>query len=390
MMRSTPRPGAPATGPWQRTVRMPAVLLTLLLAAFTAEPAAAQSSTPMALPMGQSVRGTLSSSDLRLDDASYYDLYLVNTSAGERVRVTLESNDFDAYLSLGQGTSANDFSFVSANDDGASGTDSRIDFVSEGGAYLIRANSLSSGSTGAYTLTVSSRGGGAAPSVQTIGGGQTVRGSLSGSDAVLSDGSYYDTYRFRGTAGDRVRVTMRSGDFDTYLAVGTEASPTMETDDDGAGGTDSQVTMTLPSTGWYVIRANSLYSGATGSYSLSVSGTSSADAGQAIFLGQVVDGRLTSSDPTLGDDSHYDLYRFDASSGDRLVISLTSEDFDPYLALGRMENGSFEVLESDDDSGSGTNARLEYVVPRSGVYLVRANSWLGGSTGDYTLSLGRR
>ncbi|HSH45342.1 MAG TPA: PPC domain-containing protein [Longimicrobiales bacterium] len=83
-------------------------------------------------------------------------------------------------------------------------------------------------------------------------------------------------------------------------------------------------------------------------------------------------------------------YRFDARAGDRLVIRLDSDDFDPFLTLGRSPGGTFESVASDDDSGSGVNALLEYDVTTSGTYVIRANSWSGGSTGAFTLSLGRR
>jgi hypothetical protein len=42
----------------------------------------------------------------------------------------------------------------------------------------------------------------------------------------------------------------------------------IESNDDGAGGTDSRLELTLPDTGTYVIRANSLYGGSRGAYTL--------------------------------------------------------------------------------------------------------------------------
>ncbi len=103
--------------------------------------------------------------------------------------------------------------------------------------------------------------------------GQTVRGSLAASDAKLGDDSYYDAYTLNGRSGQTVTVTLRSEAFDTYLAVGRMSGSTFEslgTDDDGAGGTDSRVVLTLPANGAYVIRANSLSAGSTGDYTLEV------------------------------------------------------------------------------------------------------------------------
>ena len=112
-----------------------------------------------------------------------------------------------------------------------------------------------------------------------IRSGETVPGSLTDSDRVLSDGSYYDLYSFRGQAGDEVSIVMRSDDFDTFLVVGQESDgelDSMEIDDDGAGGTDSRIDLTLPRSGEYLIRANSLSGGATGAYRISMSSDAAA------------------------------------------------------------------------------------------------------------------
>lgn len=103
--------------------------------------------------------------------------------------------------------------------------------------------------------------------------GQTVRGTLTASSPTLDDGSHYATYTLGGRSGQRVTVTLRSSDFDAYLAVGRMSGgefASIETDDDGAGGTDSRVTLTLPSSGDYVIRANTLSEGETGAFTLEV------------------------------------------------------------------------------------------------------------------------
>jgi plastocyanin len=103
--------------------------------------------------------------------------------------------------------------------------------------------------------------------------GQTVRGSLASSDAVMEDGSHYDPYTLSARAGQSVTITMRSSSFDTYLSVGRVSGGSFQalgSDDDGAGGTDSQVSVTFPSAGEYVIRANSLAADGAGDYTLEV------------------------------------------------------------------------------------------------------------------------
>jgi hypothetical protein len=112
--------------------------------------------------------------------------------------------------------------------------------------------------------------------------GQTVNGTLQSGDCTLpSDGSFFDAYAFSGTAGQQVSINMTSLQFDTYLylmkpgetTVSDDPNVTIQ-DDDGGGGTNSRISVTLPTTGTYTILATSFASGATGSYSLSLSNVS--------------------------------------------------------------------------------------------------------------------
>src|SRR5690606_26264953 len=125
-------------------------------------------------------------------------------------------------------------------------------------------------------------------------------------------------------AGDRLVITMRSSAFDTFLQWGQGRGADFEiaeTDDDGAGGTDSQLTITVPTAGTWIIRANSLGSDETGAYTLDVEGSASTGAPVAfggapasIAPGQTVSGRLELSDPALVDDSRYDDYAISAQA----------------------------------------------------------------------------
>src|SRR5690606_2013581 len=50
--------------------------------------------------------------------------------------------------------------------------------------------------------------------------GVEARGELRSGDLRLDDNTYADLWRFTGTRGQSVRVTMQAKDFDAYLAVG--------------------------------------------------------------------------------------------------------------------------------------------------------------------------
>ncbi|MDB9314260.1 trypsin-like peptidase domain-containing protein [Spirulina sp. CS-785/01] len=104
---------------------------------------------------------------------------------------------------------------------------------------------------------------------------------------------------------------------------------------------------------------------------------------QPLRLNQSVQGRLEPGDNILsGDNSFFDAYRFEATAGTRINIEMSSGQLDPYLIL-IAPDGS-EVAQ-DDDGGGGRNARIVATLPLSGTYLLMANSYTRGETGNYQL-----
>lgn len=111
------------------------------------------------------------------------------------------------------------------------------------------------------------------PAPVVLGRGEEVSGRLEASDPQAEDESYYDEYEVRGRPGERVTLVMRSADFDTFLAAGSGAGALWRQtagDDNGAGGTDSRLVLTLPDAGRIVVRANSLDPRKTGAYRIAV------------------------------------------------------------------------------------------------------------------------
>lgn len=105
--------------------------------------------------------------------------------------------------------------------------------------------------------------------VGSIGVPGSVNGSLTSADCRLDDGSYVDFYAFSVSGSRTVTITQRSSAFDSYLVLLSSNGTVLGSDDDSAGGLDSRVVANL-SSGTYVIAANSLDAGETGSYSLRV------------------------------------------------------------------------------------------------------------------------
>jgi len=82
---------------------------------------------------------------------------------------------------------------------------------------------------------------------------QTITGRLDQNSAVLEAvGSYYATHTFEGTAGETIQIELSSDDFDAYLIL-LDPDGEGRGIDDGAGGVNSLIVTTLPTTGTYTI-----------------------------------------------------------------------------------------------------------------------------------------
>lgn len=95
--------------------------------------------------------------------------------------------------------------------------------------------------------------------------------------------------------------------------------------------------------------------------------------------------RLTAESNVLEvDESYFNSYTFAGEAGERIVIEMTSSEFNPYLIL---MDGDRNDVAQDNDSAGGTGARIVVTLPQSSTYTILANSHEAGETGAYTLSL---
>jgi hypothetical protein len=96
-------------------------------------------------------------------------------------------------------------------------------------------------------------------------------------------------------------------------------------------------------------------------------------------------GALTSDDCRLSfDNSFYDEYRFQATAGQTVQITM-SGSFDTYLIL--LDPNGLDIDENDDYPGGGTNSRISFTADATGTYTVYANSRDTAVTGAYTLQI---
>lgn len=241
--------------------------------------------------------------------------------------------------------------------------------------------------------------GSSCPTTMPITVGQPINGTLTTTDCVMPDGSYFDVYTFGGTANQRIAIEMSSTDFDTFLFLEAPDGTRLAENDDSGNGSNSRIPadsgfFTLPSNGTYRILANSFRSGVTGNYIIRlISDSPSGCATSPINFNQTLNGTLSTTDcmflPGSGSGAFYDAYRFDGASGQRILVEMSSNDFDAFLYLAASD-GSF--VAEDNDGGGGTNPRIPagngfFTLPANGTYTIFATSRLANSTGNYTLKL---
>ena len=208
--------------------------------------------------------------------------------------------------------------------------------------------------------------------------GEGVDGSLSGRGA---------TYTFDGRAGQRIRVSLTSDDFDTVLRLTGPGGFELENDDEPGGSLNSLIDARLPADGRYELVVSSYADQGSGAFRLATMDPVNPASGEvrAIALGEPVRGLLARSDERSMTGQLVDYYAFAGSAGQRVTFDLGSDEIDTaltvYLPDGRQEsNDDFEFPDS-------TNSRMSITLPIDGTYHVAASSFGREESGRYTLSL---
>jgi hypothetical protein len=358
-----------------------------LLALFLVVPAAVQAQG--VLTPGRITPGTIAAADPANEEGQHYNDWRVTLKTRHRYRVTMRSRAFDSYLALGRGTGAAFTSSVT-DDDGGGNSDASLVFTPATDAeYTVRARPLNSSERGAYTLAVTDEGEVQPLRAQAVEPGQAVSGSLGSTDGTTDDGKPVDYYRFTARANRRYVVTMLAQGLDAYLEVGNGTGGAFakeRSDDDGGGGNNARLDWVARANGEVWILARS-FSTDTGRYTLLLEDMGDAPPpAPAVVLsrGKPVDGALEETDDQ-SEEGRYDLYYLDARAGEVVVIRMESEAFDPVVSIGRGDGGDWHELDKDDDGGLGTNAHLEYRIPETGRYMLRAQGIGRDNTGAYTI-----
>ena len=224
------------------------------------------------------------------------------------------------------------------------------------------------------------------PSIFTLDG-KVLSALLNNTDRTLPDGSYYKAYQFQGQAGQSVVIEMRGSGIDPYLVLFDASGRKVTEDDDGAGGKNARIAVTLPSTGRYTLYANSYEVGETGSFTLSgrlSNNFTAASTGDRSILLQK-NGVLNQSSRVFArDGSFFDAFSFNGRAGQIVKIDLISPDFHPYLVLFAPNS---QVLKENDGLPSRKQASMTLELPFTGTYRAIVNTFDRRGTGKYNLTV---
>ena len=375
--------------------------------------------------VGQTITGDLSSDDLEFtSDSTYFERWILPVKPLQAFTVDLESNDFDSFLILTRGRGDK----LVQNDDGGGNCNSRLVYTAQDDHPLrIVVNTATRHQAGHFALrvtageaTVETKGNcrftaaanaaqtmqatnasrqpaGQSSSLPTVRVGEAVNGSLTSSDSLYPDKTYFKFYQFTTPAGQPVTIDLSSDDFDPVLIVRGDDLDASIIDYDGGPGCAARVSRTFPSSGPYRILVNTSATPErqTGRYSLSITrgvtppmaNDDCSTKSHSIEVGQTRQGNLTRGDVLLTSDSTYaQAWTIQGGAGQTITIDLESEAFDAYLFLrGPGISGGRDF--QDDDAGGSCHARLTATFPQNGEYEVVVNTTDHYATGAFSLSV---
>jgi Bacterial pre-peptidase C-terminal domain len=345
--------------------------------------------------VGQTISGRIGADDPKLDsDNSSYELYRVQIPAGRRVTATLTSTAFQPVLSLGE--------FIDEDCEGCTTNVGETDkpavvsrTTNSGGTLELRVNTMNAGDTGAFTLTVSAV---APPTLRTqpIVFGQSKTGELTATDATSGDeDATTDAYALRLTANQSVQIDLSSSEFDPKLVLIAPDGEEVEEDDDAGPGNSARIRFTAPRAGLYQVRAMALSDSGLGAYTLRAGARPPVlpfPPARTLVLGTATSGEITERTPSYDNDGEETVavrYAFNAVAGTTYRVTANKKDgseLDPRVSVGKVEDGDFSSLASDDDGGDDTNATLRYRATESGRLIVEVSP-VGDNLGAYDVKV---
>ncbi|MEM6645154.1 MAG: pre-peptidase C-terminal domain-containing protein [Bacteroidota bacterium] len=206
-------------------------------------------------------------------------------------------------------------------------------------------------------------------------------GTLSSSDDQLNDGEHYDVCGIALNQGEQVVLDLTSNAFDTHLFVISPSGEITQNDDYEGSTSRSRIELDATESGDWRIGVTSYAGGETGAYQVNVTASSQGGGGGGL---STQTGTLAAGDTQLSSGEYADAYTMNVTAGQRIIVDLTSSEFDPFIVL---VDPSGEKTQNDDFEGSASRSRLELTAGTSGEWAVVVTSYKPGEAGAYTLQM---
>ena len=349
---------------------------------------------------GQSKTGALTTTDaMSGDDNVLTDAYALRLTANQQVQIDLSSSEFDAKLELigPNGTK------ISDDDDSGPGNNARIRFTAPRvGVYQIRAMALNESGIGAYTLRA-----GSIPPVVAMPAPRPLTLGTATAGAISATTPRYENegeetiavrYSFNAVGGAvyRIEATKANGStLDPRIGVGKLSNGVFEateSDDDGGGEMNAAMRFRPTRSGVYVVEVSPV--GETmGNFTVKATQSPpdrAAGNPVPVRFGTDTKGSLSDGGSRSSDDLLFNNYSVALKAGQRVVVHVKKDGestLDPKVEIGRGTSAAFESLGEDDDGGADLNARLRFVAPSDGTFVIRAIAASANSVGNYVLRI---
>ena len=243
------------------------------------------------------------------------------------------------------------------------------------------------------------------PDNATISGSSSsnnLSGTLSSSDNQL-DGKSLDLYQYTFENDSTIDIQLDSQSFDPFLYLvrvsATQAAlPSFTfTDDNSGSGNNARINRSIQA-GTYWLGVSSASNEAQGSYDVSIiSNTNNPPSSFETFTSIYGVDVLINPNPNIGgslestdfifNNRFLDLVQIQVVTESSVIIGLNSSAFDTNLLLVDIVNNEVgNLVLQNDDSGSGTNSRLETTLS-PGTYWLGVTSFDPSESGSYDIAI---
>ena len=340
-----------------------------------------QPCTAGALHVGGDVTGALSAAGCRTS-LGLSDLYTLTLASAGTVDLEISSGMFDAILAIRDSQD----NLIVRDDEVGGLSVAHITADLPAGVYTVAGAATAGAGNFDFTTRFTAHDIPACTFAQSLdlNGGFIQR--LGPRSCTGANGQPVDYYTFTLAADTLVLAVMTSSEVDGYLTLYDGNGNVVRNDDNSYGSNDPLIVQYLPA-GTYKLAARGASSTVGGLYEVDLRTVTGprppfCTPKAMVTAGATASGVITYTGCQYTDSTFADLYQMNLTADAALDLRLNSSQFDAYLVLLDSKGA---LVDQDDDSGGGTNARITRNVPAGTYYIVAKPFGDYTSHGAYTL-----